>query len=62
MIKILQNLSKDKSIYITRPDKGKGVVILDREEYISRMKNILNDTNPFRPMKHFNKKIDFIEN
>ena len=50
MTKILKNLSKDKSIYITRPDKGKGVVILDREEYISKMKNILNDTNTFRPI------------
>ena len=46
--KILQSLMKDKTIYVTQPDKEKGVVIMDRNEYINKMKNIINDQNTFK--------------
>ena len=36
-ITILKNLSKDSSIIICRPDKGRGVVILNKTEYNSKM-------------------------
>ncbi len=35
-INILENLMKDKSIIITRPDKGNGVVILNKRDYIDK--------------------------
>ncbi|CAF3005950.1 unnamed protein product, partial [Rotaria sp. Silwood2] len=35
--KILLKLSKDLSILITKPDKGRGVVILDRNDYIEKL-------------------------
>ena len=48
-IKILRNLGKNKNIIISRPDKGKGVTIMKREEYVDKMASIL--TNP----SHFEK-------
>ncbi|CAF2144860.1 unnamed protein product [Rotaria magnacalcarata] len=48
----LRKLAQDKSIYITRPDKGKGVVILDRNEYIKKMHEILNDSSTFKTINH----------
>ena len=47
IIKTLKNLSKDKSIYITRADKGRAVVILDKVDYINKMENILNQSSTF---------------
>ncbi|XP_046843851.1 uncharacterized protein LOC124437935 [Xenia sp. Carnegie-2017] len=43
----LSNLNKNKNIVICKPDKGSGVVILDREDYNSKMLNILKDNNKF---------------
>ena len=36
---------------ITRPDKGKGVVIVAKEEYINKMKEILSDRSKFKQIK-----------
>ena len=47
-INILKNLSQDKSIVICRPDKGRGVVILNKSDYINKMNNILSDTAKFK--------------
>ena len=46
----LKNLRDDSSITITRPDKGKGIVIMDKEEYINKVESILNDTTKFTPV------------
>ena len=37
---VLQNLRKDKDIVITKPDKGNGVVILDRNFTIKLLKKL----------------------
>ncbi|CAF1369599.1 unnamed protein product [Didymodactylos carnosus] len=37
----LKSLSVDKSIIICKPDKGKGIVILDKSEYIEKMNVIV---------------------
>jgi len=47
IVKTLVNLSKDDSIYITRADKGRAVVILDKLDYIIKMEDILSDTKTF---------------
>ena len=39
----LFNLSKDSSLMIGKPDKGNGVVVMDRAEYATKIKVILND-------------------
>ena len=44
----LVNLSKNKDISITNPDKGSGVVILNRTDYIKKMEEIVNDTTKFK--------------
>ena len=49
-LKILRNLSKNDSIIISRPDKGVGVVLLNRSEYSDKMTSLLNDQTKFRPL------------
>ena len=53
-INILKSLSRDDSITICRPDKGRGVVILDKSNYISKMEEILSDYTKFKEIKHNN--------
>jgi len=38
---------KDNSIIVTKPDKGKGVVVLNRTDYVSKMDDILSDASKF---------------
>ena len=53
----LKGLANDKSIYITRPDKGQGVVILNSEDYISKLTDILNDTSKFNKIRTDERKL-----
>ena len=46
----LKNLPKDQSIIITKPDKGNGVVLLNKTDYINKVLHILNDTSKFEPI------------
>ena len=50
--KTLKNLSKDNTIQITKPDKGRGIVIMDKDEYNYTMLNILKDTTTFKELKN----------
>ena len=42
-----KQLKMNTDIVLTRPDKGAGVVILNRPDYVSKMEAILGDTNKF---------------
>ena len=44
---LLKQLSMNEDIIITRPDKGKGTVILDKEDYIQKISIILDDNTKF---------------
>ena len=46
-LKALRNLSRDDTIVILKPDKGNGIVILNKQDYISKADTILNDTSKF---------------
>ena len=46
--KILKNLGSDPSLTICRPDKKRGVVILNRMNYVTKMNHILSDTTKFQ--------------
>ena len=46
-VHISKQLRNNKDIIITKPDKGSGVVILNRTDYINKMSVILDDTNTF---------------
>ncbi|CAF3620444.1 unnamed protein product [Rotaria socialis] len=50
IVKTLKNLSKDKTIYITRPDKVRAVVILERSDYLTKMELILNEPKTFKQL------------
>ena len=44
---ILKTLSKDPNIVISRPDKGRGVVLQNRTDYLEKMHCILSDQQKF---------------
>ena len=46
--KALLNLSKNKDIIVTNPDKGSGVVIMNKTDYLKKMEDIVNDTTKFK--------------
>ena len=48
--RVLRNLRKNKDIVITKPDKGNGVVILDRKLYNSAIEEIISDTSKFKKL------------
>ena len=37
----LKNLAKDKSIVVMKPDKGNGIVLMNKADYISKVLNII---------------------
>ena len=47
---VLRNLRKNKDIVLTKPDKGNGVVVLDRKLYYSGIKKIISDTSKFEKL------------
>lgn len=47
----LKLLKNDPSIIITKPDKGRGAVILDKAEYINKIDTILSDRSKFALLK-----------
>ena len=48
--RVLRNLRKNKDIVITKPDKGNGVVILDRKLYHNAIQKIISDTSKFEKL------------
>ena len=44
----LKNLRNNPDIVITKPDKGNGVVILDRSDYVAKMLTILSQESKFK--------------
>ena len=43
----IKNLKKRSDVIITKPDKGNGVVLLERSDYVDKMEMILNDASKF---------------
>ena len=41
-------LRKNDDIIITKPDKGSGVVLLNKSDYVDKMNDILNDQSKFK--------------
>ncbi len=48
----LTELAKDKSIVITKADKGNAVVIQDVSDYKLKVSKVLDDSNKFRKLTH----------
>ena len=54
----IKSLRSNRDILITKPDKGSGVVILNKSDYIDKMNNILSDDSKFErlgPVSDFDK-------
>ena len=48
--KALTNLKKNKDITIIQADKGKCVVVMDKEQYVRETSKLLEDTKTYRPL------------
>jgi len=48
MIETLKNLSSNPNLVVTKPDKGNGVVLQDRQSYLDKMHTILDDRSKFQ--------------
>ena len=46
----LNKLCRNKDLIISGPDKGNGVVILNLQDYVSKVTSILEDLSKFRPL------------
>ena len=53
-LEALKTLSADQNLIISKPDKGNGVVILDKLDYISKMKLSFCDRTTFQSANHNN--------
>ncbi|XP_042893334.1 uncharacterized protein LOC122267343 [Penaeus japonicus] len=50
-LNLLKKLREDNDLIITKPDKGRGIVLLNRTEYDSKVKAILDDRTKFKLLK-----------
>ena len=50
-LRVLKEIRKNKNIVILKPDKGNGVVVLDRSDYDQGILKIIDDASKFRPIK-----------
>ena len=48
--RILKIFPNNKDIVILHPDKGSGTVILNRDDYIKKLSDIINDTSKFKKL------------
>ena len=48
--RVLRNLRKSKDVVITKPDKGNGVVILDRKLYDNAIQELILDISKFEKL------------
>ena len=48
----LKALAKNKQLVISKPDKGNGVVLLNKEDYITKMGVVLGDNTKFKALSN----------
>ena len=53
-----KSIKDNNDIIITRPDKGSGVVILNRTDYVNKMIDIISDVSKFKQLGHAD-QVDF---
>ena len=60
-LEALKNLQANQDILLSKPDKGAGIVLMDRSDYIVKMNTILADQTKFRKMTKEKDKTHIIE-
>ncbi|CAI2738933.1 unnamed protein product [Dicrocoelium dendriticum] len=58
----LKDLRRNGKIVLSRPDKGTGVVLLDKEDYINKLEKVLSDESKFSRMIGEKDQTERIEN
>ena len=59
----LKLLSKNKNLIIQKLDKGNSIAIIDKSDYLEKMRNILSDSSKFsRVSVTEDKQLNFIVN
>ena len=48
----MKTLGENFNIHITKPDKGNGLVILNKDDYFNKLESILNDPTIFQNCMH----------
>ena len=67
-LKTLKQLRADKDHIILTTDNSVGLILMDRQDYIKKARNLLEDTNTYRPIqadptnKHKAKLINILQN
>ncbi|KAA3678154.1 uncharacterized protein DEA37_0006302 [Paragonimus westermani] len=57
----VENLKRNENILISKPDKGAGIVLLNKADYINKIRTILDDQTKFRKMENEKDKTPQIE-
>ena len=47
---MLKSLAANKNVIVCRPDKGRGVVILNKDTYVNKMTEIISDQSKYEPI------------
>ena len=57
-MRALQNLANDDSVVVTQADKGGGVIIMDKQQYVTKMNEMLSDVEVYeqKPAAHAEKQ------
>ena len=50
--KILKELRKNKNVVLLKPDKGNGIVVMDRDVYDLGILNIINNNTKFKVIEN----------
>ena len=59
----LKSLSKNKNLFIQKLDKGNSIAIIDKSDYLEKMRNILSDSSKFTQVSVAeDKQLNFIVN
>ena len=54
--KTLNNLSKDDTLTVTRYDKGNGVCLMNKKDYLEKLDKIVNDKTKFNVIEKSKRK------
>ena len=57
----LRELNTNASIVIAKPDKGSGVVVMDKLDYVTKMNDIISDTTKFQTLTDVKDETDKVE-
>ena len=57
----LRNLLTNPDILLTRPDKGSGIVIMNKRDYVDKIESMLSDTTKFQHLPNYKDHSNNIE-